>query len=207
VLKSSLNGGSLPTELSESQCYFTGGFSEEFHDEGERETSPIRANCGFNARNNEGGRTPCSLSDFSEDNGDGREPQFGKILIPEAEEQSIVGAVTRQLLSVCCSDLNRVEISDGTRVKSIVTHTHDSLCEWVMRSSQGRYLHAGQHKHRINAQRYQCFEWDSKARSSVRACGDSSCLRPCGHCARHRAYIQKLSTYNYWRTATCMCKI
>jgi hypothetical protein len=26
--------------------------------------------------------------------------------------------------------------------------------------SQGRYLHTGQHKHRINAHRHPCFKWD-----------------------------------------------
>jgi hypothetical protein len=30
--------------------------------------------------------------------------------------------------------------------------------------SQGRYLHAGQHKHRINSQRHPCHEWDSNPR-------------------------------------------
>jgi hypothetical protein len=30
---------------------------------------------------------------------------------------------------------------------------------------QGRYLHTGQHKHRINAHRYPCLEWDSNSRS------------------------------------------
>jgi hypothetical protein len=31
--------------------------------------------------------------------------------------------------------------------------------------SQGRYLHKEQHKHRINAQRHPCLEWDSNPRS------------------------------------------
>jgi hypothetical protein len=31
--------------------------------------------------------------------------------------------------------------------------------------SQGMYLHTGQHKHRINAHRHPCFEWDSNQRS------------------------------------------
>jgi hypothetical protein len=30
---------------------------------------------------------------------------------------------------------------------------------------QGRYLHTGQHKHRINAHRHPCFKWDSNPRS------------------------------------------
>jgi hypothetical protein len=31
--------------------------------------------------------------------------------------------------------------------------------------SQGRYLHTEEHKHRINAHRHPCLEWDSKPRS------------------------------------------
>jgi hypothetical protein len=31
--------------------------------------------------------------------------------------------------------------------------------------SQGLYLHTGQHKHRINAYRHSCLEWDSNPRS------------------------------------------
>jgi hypothetical protein len=31
--------------------------------------------------------------------------------------------------------------------------------------SQGRYLHTGQHEHRINAQLHPCLEWDSNPRS------------------------------------------
>jgi hypothetical protein len=32
---------------------------------------------------------------------------------------------------------------------------------WGISSSQGCYLHMGQHKHRINAHRHPCLEWDS----------------------------------------------
>jgi hypothetical protein len=34
-----------------------------------------------------------------------------------------------------------------------------------IRRPQARYLHTVQHKHRINAHRHACFEWDSKPRS------------------------------------------
>jgi hypothetical protein len=30
---------------------------------------------------------------------------------------------------------------------------------------EGHYLHIGQHKHRINAHRHPCLEWDSNPRS------------------------------------------
>jgi hypothetical protein len=58
----------------------------------------------------------------------------------------------------------------------------------VISPSQGRYLHTGQHKHRINA------HTDIHALSgirtydpSVRASEDGSCLTPRGHCDRHFA--------------------
>jgi hypothetical protein len=56
----------------------------------------------------------------------------------------------------------------------------------VISPSQGRYLHTGQHKHRINA------HTDIHALSGIRthdpsfrASEDSSCLKPRGHCDRH----------------------
>jgi hypothetical protein len=61
--------------------------------------------------------------------------------------------------------------------------------------SQGRYLHTGQHKHRINAQT------DIHALSGIRthdpsfrASEDSSCLRMRGHCDRSCFAVE---TYKY----------
>jgi hypothetical protein len=39
------------------------------------------------------------------------------------------------------------------------------LCGLEISPSQGRYLHTEQHKHRINAHRHPCLEWDSNPRS------------------------------------------
>jgi hypothetical protein len=39
------------------------------------------------------------------------------------------------------------------------------LLGWGISPSQGRYLHTGQHKHRINAHRRPCLKWDSNTRS------------------------------------------
>jgi hypothetical protein len=39
------------------------------------------------------------------------------------------------------------------------------LLGWRISQSQGRYLHIGQHKHRINAYRHPCFKWNSNPRS------------------------------------------
>jgi hypothetical protein len=48
--------------------------------------------------------------------------------------------------------------------------------------SQGHYLHTGQHKHRINAYRYPCLEWNSNPRSQCLS-GRRQFI-PRGHCDR-----------------------
>jgi hypothetical protein len=51
--------------------------------------------------------------------------------------------------------------------------------------SQVRYLNVGQHKHRINAQTdIHVLSGIRTYDPSVQASGDSSCLRPRGHCDR-----------------------
>jgi hypothetical protein len=47
--------------------------------------------------------------------------------------------------------------------------------------SQGRYLHTGQQKNRINEHRNSCLEWNSNPRFQCWR-GDGSCLRPRSHC-------------------------
>jgi hypothetical protein len=47
----------------------------------------------------------------------------------------------------------------------------------VVRHSQGRCLHTGQHKHRINAHRHPCFQWIRTHDPRVWASEDSWCLR------------------------------
>jgi hypothetical protein len=54
------------------------------------------------------------------------------------------------------------------------------LFERAISPSQCRYLHTGQHKHRINAHRHLWLEWDSNPRSQ-RSSEDSLCLRFQGH--------------------------
>jgi hypothetical protein len=55
----------------------------------------------------------------------------------------------------------------------------------VISPSQGRYLHAGQHKHRINVHTdIGALNGIRTHDPSVRASKDSSCLRPRGHCDR-----------------------
>jgi hypothetical protein len=56
-------------------------------------------------------------------------------------------------------------------------------------SSQGRYLHTGQHKHRIKAHTdIQALSGIGTHDSNVRASEDSSCVRPRGHCDRPSAF-------------------
>jgi hypothetical protein len=56
----------------------------------------------------------------------------------------------------------------------------------VISPLQGRYLHTEQHKHRINAHRHRCFEWDLNPRSQR----SSEYFKPRGHCNRQEKYFQ-----------------
>jgi hypothetical protein len=52
------------------------------------------------------------------------------------------------------------------RFFSFLIYTHSvGLLGRGISLSQGRYLHTEQHKHRINAHRHPCLEWDSNSRS------------------------------------------
>jgi hypothetical protein len=56
----------------------------------------------------------------------------------------------------------------------------------VSSPSQGRYLHTGQHKHRINAHtNIRALSGIRTHDPSVRAREDGSCLRTLGHCNQH----------------------
>jgi hypothetical protein len=55
---------------------------------------------------------------------------------------------------------------DLGRFFSFLIYTQSvGLLERGIGPSQGRYLHTEQHKHRINANRHPCLEWDSNPRS------------------------------------------
>jgi hypothetical protein len=59
---------------------------------------------------------------------------------------------------------------DLGRFFSFLIHTQSiELIGGGLSPSQGRYLHTEQHKHRTNAQRHPCLEWDSNHDPSVRA--------------------------------------
>jgi hypothetical protein len=62
-----------------------------------------------------------------------------------------------------------------------------------MRDQQGLYLHTVQHKNRINVH-----NTDIHALSGIRASEDSSCLRPRGHCDRHKRDCL-VFIYTLWR--------
>jgi hypothetical protein len=53
--------------------------------------------------------------------------------------------------------------------------------------AQGRYLHTGQHKCRINAHKHPYFEWDSNTQSRYLSArrAYASCLTPLGQCDRN----------------------
>jgi hypothetical protein len=54
---------------------------------------------------------------------------------------------------------------------------------------QGRYLHTEEHKHRINAHRHPCLEWDSNPRSQRSSWRRRFMARPRGLCFRRFPYL------------------
>jgi hypothetical protein len=56
--------------------------------------------------------------------------------------------------------------------------------------SQGLYLYTEQHKHRITHTDIHALNGIRTHDPSVRASEDTSCLRPRGHCDRHKRYSQ-----------------
>jgi hypothetical protein len=66
----------------------------------------------------------------------------------------------------------------------------DDRIPWTISPSQGRYLHTGQHKHRINAHRHPCLKWDSNPRFQSSSERRQFILRPRGHCDRKIATIR-----------------
>jgi hypothetical protein len=97
----------------------------------------------------------------------------------------------------CKHEMRRISIfmalqpllGPGLFFSSIIIFTQTvGLLGRVMTPSQGRYLHAGQHKHRINSYTYiHVLSWIRTHDPSVLASEDSSCLRPRGHCDRQEA--------------------
>jgi hypothetical protein len=67
------------------------------------------------------------------------------------------------------------------------------LLRRVISPSQGRYLHTGQHTHRINILTdIHALSGIRNHNPSVRASEDSSCLRPWGYCDRHCPVFQTI---------------
>jgi hypothetical protein len=76
------------------------------------------------------------------------------------------------------------------RFFSFLSHTQSvRLLGRGISPSQGRYLHTGQNKHRINAHRYPFVEWDSNPRSQCLS-GRNSFFRPHGHSNLHLLQLQ-----------------
>jgi hypothetical protein len=64
-------------------------------------------------------------------------------------------------------------------------YTDGRLLGWVIRPSQGRYLHTGQHRHRTTTHTdIHALGGIRTHDPSVRASEDNSCLIPRGHCER-----------------------
>jgi hypothetical protein len=67
----------------------------------------------------------------------------------------------------------------------------------VISPSHGRYIHTGQHKHKINAHRGIHLSGIRTHDPSIQASEDSSCLRPCGYCERLSSQLLSGTTSNY----------
>jgi hypothetical protein len=66
----------------------------------------------------------------------------------------------------------------------------------------------GQYKHRINANKHPCLEWDSNPRSQHSSGRDVSWLRPRGHCDRQRLYtytVNQVFDVNRYKTFAYIC--
>jgi hypothetical protein len=96
-----------------------------------------------------------------------------------------------------------LSLGTGLFFSSVIIFTQSvGLLGRLMGPSQGRYLHTGQHKHTIDAQRD--IHALSRIRThdpSVRARDDSSCLIPRGHCNWHTKllfqHIPRANAENY----------
>jgi hypothetical protein len=74
----------------------------------------------------------------------------------------------------------------------------------VISPSQGRYVHTGQHKHRINAHAdIHALSGIQTHTPSVRASEDSSCVRPHGHCDRQASCYINVNTSTYIFPSQC----
>jgi hypothetical protein len=73
------------------------------------------------------------------------------------------------------------------RFFSFLSHTQSvGLLGCVVNPSQGRYLHTEQHKHRINAHKHPCLEWDFESTiSSFERAKTVHALDLCCHCDRN----------------------
>jgi hypothetical protein len=72
------------------------------------------------------------------------------------------------------------DLVDFGRFFSFLIYTQSvGLLERGISPSQGHYLHKKQHKHKINAYRHPCLEWDSNPRSQC-STGRRRFMRPLG---------------------------
>jgi hypothetical protein len=54
-------------------------------------------------------------------------------------------------------------LGPGRFLSFVILHTSVGLLGQGISPSQGLYIHIGQYKHRINAHRHRCSEWDSNS--------------------------------------------
>jgi hypothetical protein len=73
----------------------------------------------------------------------------------------------------------------------------------VISPSQSRYLHTEQHKHRLNAHKHPCLEWDSNLRS--KRPNEWRLFRPCGHYDRHITIQSGKIYFRRWMKISLVC--
>jgi hypothetical protein len=76
------------------------------------------------------------------------------------------------------------------------------LIGWGISPPQGRCLHTGQHKRRINTDKHPCRVWDSNPLPKCVSGRRQLCLRPRNHCDRHIHTLRGIKV-TFLETAKC----
>jgi hypothetical protein len=93
----------------------------------------------------------------------------------------------------------------GFSFSLLISYTVGRTASRGISPPQGRYLHTGQHKHRINGHIHPCLQWDSIPGSQCWTGEDSSSVRSRGHCDRHGCILSvSFSACSMLAVMTCV---
>jgi hypothetical protein len=95
-------------------------------------------------------------------------------------------------------------LGPGLFFSSVINFTQTLGFLWrVISQSQRCYLHTGHHKHRINADKHPCLEWDSNPRFQR-----SSERGPRVQCDRHNCQsTNSIMLQNWYHNSACLCQL